>query len=88
MVKQTKTKFEELNKNLNTSFTKANEGLRDSLNEAIGPKSSTNKEEMHGLIADKAKEAADKEQPAWKSIVKWVLIIAVVLVVEIGRAHV
>ena len=83
LVKQTKDAFQNLNANLEKSFAAATDGLKKSLHEAIGEKESTNKKKMHGLIADKAKEAASKEQPAWKSIVKWILIIAVIVVVAL-----
>ena len=83
LVKQTKDAFKELNTNLEKSFVAATEGLKKSLEDAIGQKGSTDKEKMHGLITDKAREAASKEQPAWKSIVKWILIIAVVVVVAL-----
>ncbi len=39
--------------------------------------------DMEALINEKAEEAASKEQPAWKSVLKWVLIIVIIIVVAL-----
>jgi hypothetical protein len=41
------------------------------------------KGDMMKAIREEAKKAADAEQPAWKSVVAWVLIIAVIVVVAV-----
>jgi hypothetical protein len=70
--------FKERKVALHDTFKQSIEGLEKSLRE--------NFEAVDGLkatIEAKAKEAADAEQPAWKDIVKWILIIAIVIVVAL-----
>ncbi len=64
--------------NLATRFTAAAESLKDGLREAL--------DGMHtgeNAIPAKAREAASKEKPAWQSVLKWVLIIAIIIVVAV-----
>lgn len=83
IVKMVTENFTKLNTLRKEAFAQAVPNLAQGLLGALGGKGSTNEKEMHGLISKKATEAASKEQPAWKSIVKWVLIIAVVIVVAL-----
>ena len=82
---QVQENFNLMKTQLETAFADAIPKLEAGLLKALGEKSNenTNEKEMHGLISKKAEEAASKEQPAWKSIVKWVLIIVVVIAVAL-----
>lgn len=70
--------FTQLNTALEASFNQAVPGLEQGLRGCFD-----GAEGLQATIRAKAEEAAAAEQPAWKSIVKWVLIIAVVIVVAL-----
>ena len=67
--------YERINGGLREGFRSAPAKLEEALRGAF-PK-------MQEEITTEADKAAAKEQPAWKSVVKWVLIIAIVIVVAV-----
>lgn len=63
-----------LNESTTASITEFEKGLRGAFDGEKG---------MKATIINEAQKAADAEQPAWKSIVKWILIIVIILVVAL-----
>jgi hypothetical protein len=74
---------------LETSFATIASGVAARLEESRAKLEDSLKSSLAGLdseatgIPKHAYEAASKEQPAWKAVVKWVLIIAIVIVVAL-----
>ncbi|WP_223807125.1 DUF4157 domain-containing protein [Montanilutibacter psychrotolerans] len=64
--------------NIRTTLGKAETDLEKGLRKSLGELDSPAKG-----IPKHARVAASKEQPAWKSVVKWVLIIAIIVVVAL-----
>lgn len=81
--------FQQQVEGLKKSYADLNAGVKGRFDEATKGLESGLKDSLKGIDSGKdsiphyADEAASKEAPAWKSVVKWVLIIAIIVVVAL-----
>lgn len=68
--------FESLSRGLQQGFANNVAAVQGGMMDAV-------RDRMPGIVSDEAREAAAQVQPRWKSIVKWVIIIAIAVVVAV-----